>query len=98
MPETETILEFSKRMGLSETLIRQYAKQGLLPIIPVGKKHVKVLIDGAREAVRQIAQAHANELAATMPVPISSYYVNENKVYRGRPPGISRHKRSNEGR
>ncbi len=95
LPETETILEFSKRMGLSETLIRQYAKQGLLPIIPVGKKHVRVLIEGAREAIWKIARAHADELAATMPVPISSNY--SDKTDRGRPPGINRHK-SNGGR
>lgn len=88
----ETINQFAERTGLPIKLIRIMVRQGQLPHIKTGKAHVRIHIDSALDALRQKAEKTAEEIAATLPVPISlrppkSQQEGQHcKKYKGRPP------------
>ena len=90
----ETISSFSKRTGLPDRLIRLMVRQGKLPYIKTGKSHVRIHVDSALEAIKQYSQNSADEIAATLPVPLYQSYrtsvkksaVTVERKYKGRPP------------
>lgn len=89
MADFETIADFSKRTNLPRRLIDALIKQGVLPHINSGR-HAHIHIEGAQEALKMYSAQSAEEIAATMPVPIRLMTVksktNTERKYKGRPP------------
>lgn len=92
----ESVPKFSKRIGLPETLVRCLVKQGKLPHVR-GNKHVQINIPASLDALKALSAATAEEIAATMPVPMTIRPASgkrskpeNNRKYRGRVPDAIR--------
>lgn len=91
MPTFESIAAFSKRVNLPERLVRSLVRQGQLPHVKTGKCHVRIHVEAGMEAIKQYSEQTAEEIAATMPVPMRIISTQRTKIpterkYRGRPP------------
>ncbi len=84
----ESIASFAKRVNLPTALIRALVKQGQIPYVPTGKSHKRIHTEAGMEAVKKYAEQSAQEIAATMPVPMRTTY----------PRPIPRSERKRQGR
>lgn len=86
---------FARRVGLPERLVRVMVRQGQLPHVKTGKCHVLIHVEAAMDALRNRAEQTAEEIAATLPVPIrfAAPRPQKQKKHPGRPPDSVRLKR-----
>ncbi|MBP1763501.1 MAG: hypothetical protein H6Q65_559 [Firmicutes bacterium] len=66
----ETVKVFSERVGLPEDLLRKMIRQGQIPHVRTGARHVRVHVEAGLEALKKYAEQSAEEIAARLPVPM----------------------------
>lgn len=83
----EPPLAFARRTGLPERLVRAMVRQGQLPHLPTGKSHVLIHVEAAMTALATRATQKAEEIAATLPVPVQLMpRPQQQKKHQGRLP------------